>query len=233
MTGALLGALCAAFDQLEAGFVAVLASGEILFANSSARDMMDRGWPIRMQDGFLQGDGRRTTEALSKALRRVSEPRGAPFRGGCLDLCLASEQGAAIAALKPLPLKADGGCFVAVFVTGIESLDGRAVSPGVAECFGLTPMETKILQHLLAGGGVAEAASAFNIAQNTVKSHLRSIFAKMKLARQPSLIKLVNDVRPPLRPLALAGAAHAARLGGNALSGAAPVLRTWLHATVS
>jgi DNA-binding CsgD family transcriptional regulator len=220
MTGALLGALCAAFDQLEAGFVAVLASGEILFANSSARDMMDRGWPIRMQDGVLQGDGRTATEALSKALRRASEPRSAPFRGGCLDVCLASEQGAAVAALKPLPLKANGGCFVAVFVTPIESLDGRAATPCVAECFGLTPTETKILRHLLSGGAVAEAADAFNIAQNTVKSHLQSIFAKMKSPRQPHLIKLVNDLRRPLRPLAPAGAAPAPRLDGDALSGA-------------
>lgn len=201
MTGALLGSLCAAFDQFEAGFVAAVASGEILFANSSARDMLDRGWPIRRQDGFLQAEGRKAAEALSKALRRVSGFSVAPLDGGCLDVCLASERGAATAALKPLPLQESGGCFVAVFVSPIASLDGRAASPGVAACYGLTPMETKVLEHLLAGGAIAEAADAFQVTQHTVKSHLQSIFAKTRATRQPHLIKLANDLRRPLWPL--------------------------------
>jgi DNA-binding CsgD family transcriptional regulator len=215
MTGALLGALCAAFDQLEAGFVAALASGEILFSNVSARDMMDRGWPIRTQDGFLQGEGRKTTEALLQALGRVSKFGSARWRRGCLDVRLASEQGAAIASLKPLPLKADGGCFVAVFVTQIQSLDGRATS-GVADCYGLTPMETRILQHFLGGGALAEAAAVFNVTQNTVKSHLQSIFAKTRSKRQPGLVMRVNELRPPLRPLAPLGAAPAPGLCDDA-----------------
>jgi DNA-binding CsgD family transcriptional regulator len=204
MIGALLSALCVAFDQFEAGFVLASAGGEILFANSAAQDMMDRGWPIRARDGVLQGHGREATEALLEALRRAAEFDGASVGGGCLDVRLASPQGAAIAVMKPLPkIKADGaGCCVAVCVNAIGSLDGRAAPPSLSCCYRLTGMETRVLQYVLAGGSVAEAAAAFNVTQNTVKSHLQSIFGKMKSTRQPRLIQLVNDLRPPLRPIA-------------------------------
>ncbi len=207
MKSALLDALCGAFDQLTAGFVAALADGKVLFANASAREMTECGWPIRIQDGYLLGEGRKTTELLLKGLRQAA---GSPHRQSYLDICLCDgERGAAVATMKPLANPALAGCgsIVAVAVTRIEALDCCGGFTGVAHCYGLTPTEVKTLQHVLAGGLVAGAPEAFSISRNTMKSHLQSIFAKTGSARQPHLFKLINGLRPPLRPVAPSGAA--------------------------
>ncbi|MGA9265627.1 MAG: LuxR C-terminal-related transcriptional regulator, partial [Rhodomicrobium sp.] len=57
------------------------------------------------------------------------------------------------------------------------------------------------------GGTVAEAAHALAVSENTVKTHLQNIFAKTRSSRQAQLMKLVNDLRPPLRRMPGANAA--------------------------
>jgi DNA-binding CsgD family transcriptional regulator len=213
MEGALLDALCGAFDHLAGGFVAASSHGRILFANASAREMMDAGRPIRIQDGFLQGEDRKSTELLLRGLRQAAElGPGSLAAGGCLDICLRDgERGASVATLRPLPRPdpaGGGGSIVAVAVKRIEAFDCGGDLTGVAQCFGLTQAELKTLQHVLRGGDAAGAADAFNVSKNTVKSHLQNIFSKTRSPRQPRLFKLINDLRPPLRSLPPSGAAE-------------------------
>ncbi len=210
----MLGALRAALDEFAAGFVIARADGKVLFANASAQEMMDRAAPIRLHDGFLQGENQKATEALQKGLRQAAgvDPFSL-FRGGCVDVCLrASEEGAAIATLKALrPSGRDGGASaVAIVIMRVGALGGGGAYASIAKCYGLTSAETKTLRHFMGGGsGVADAARAFQISQHTVKSHLQNIFAKTKCARQPHLIKLVSALCLPLRPVRGAAAFEA------------------------
>ena len=48
---------------------------------------------------------------------------------------------------------------------------------------------------------VAEAAHALAVSENTVKTDLPNIFAKTRSARQTQLMKVVNDLRSPLRQI--------------------------------
>jgi DNA-binding CsgD family transcriptional regulator len=205
----LLAALCETLDHLDAGFVATFSDGKILHANVAAREMMKAGWPIREDDGFLQGEGRKVTATLLRSLRQAEEAAARlPFQDICLDICLAgiaSPRGAAIAAMKPL-VKPEPGkcrCIVAVFVTEIKAAGDHALS-SVAECYGLTPAETRTLQQFVEGSTVAGVSQALAVSENTVKTHLQSIFTKTRSSRQQQLIKLVNDLRPPLKPAARA-----------------------------
>ena len=194
MPNVLFEALCAALDQFDAGFVAVSTQGKILHANRTAREMMGEGWPIRSSGGFLQAENQKATEKLLNGLHQAV----------CMDICLAtssSPRGAAIATMRPLiNAKVDGsGCTIAVFVTSIKSRDDCVLS-GIAECFALTPAETRTLHHFLKGSTVAEAGRSLAISENTVKTHLQNIFAKTRSSRQQHLIKLVNGLRPLLKP---------------------------------
>ncbi len=204
MSDVIFQALCATLDHFDAGFVAVFPDGKILHANRMAREMMSGGWPIQASNGYLQASSRKPTTLLLNCLQQVAEAAvSSPSEDICLDICLAdaaSPHGVAIASMKPLLNGMPDGSLspVALFVTSIRDRGDCALS-AIAECFGLTPAETRTLHHFVEGGTVAEAGQSLAVSENTVKTHLQNIFAKTRSSRQVQLIKLVNDLRPPLR----------------------------------
>lgn len=209
MPNVLFEALCATFDQFNAGFLVVFPDGKILHANRMAHEMMSEGWPIQSNNGLLQACSKKATAVLLKSLRQAAEgAERSPSDDACLDICLAdaaSSKGVAIASMKLLVSTKLDRCPLALFVTSIRSRGDCALS-AIAECFGLTPAETRTLHHFVEGGTVSEAAHALAVSENTVKTYLQNIFAKTRSSRQAQLMKLVNDLRPPLRPIARASA---------------------------
>jgi DNA-binding CsgD family transcriptional regulator len=57
--------------------------------------------------------------------------------------------------------------------------------------YALTPAETRLAAHLLAGGTPATYAAAQALSPHTVRNHLRSIYAKTNTNRQVSLLQLL------------------------------------------
>ncbi|MGA0607277.1 helix-turn-helix transcriptional regulator [Phenylobacterium sp. VNQ135] len=51
----------------------------------------------------------------------------------------------------------------------------------------LSPQETRIVLHLVDGGSVQSCAAALEVAESTVRTHLKSIFAKTGVRRQAEL----------------------------------------------
>ena len=204
MPDVLFEALCAALDHFDSGFVVVCPDGRILHANRMAREMMAEGWPIQSNNGSLLACSKKATALLLKSLRQVTQAtERSPSNDMSLDICLAdaaSPKGVAIATMKPLINARLDPSPVALFVTSIKSRGDCALA-AIAECFGLTPAETRTLHHFVQGGTVAEAGHALAVSENTVKTHLQNIFAKTRSSRQAHLIKLINDLRPPLRQM--------------------------------
>jgi DNA-binding CsgD family transcriptional regulator len=204
MPDVLFEALCATLDHFDAGFVAVFPDGKILHANRMAHEMMAEGWPIQANNGSLQACSKKATTLLLKSLRQVTQTtERSPSDDISLDICLAdaaSPKGVAIATMKPLLNTRLESSPVAIFVTSIKSRGDCALA-AIAECFGLTPAETRTLHHFVEGGTVANAGQALAVSENTVKTHLQNIFAKTRSSRQAQLIKLINDLRPPLRQM--------------------------------
>lgn len=56
----------------------------------------------------------------------------------------------------------------------------------------LTPTEIRITLHLIDGGTVASCAEALEVAESTVRSHLKSVFAKTGVTRQAQLPALLR-----------------------------------------
>ena len=199
MSEPVLGALCAAFDQLSVAVLILSASGRILFANRAANDMLEAGWPIRLLDGCLQGNDRSVSGALKQAVELVSSSeQGA--EAGAYEVCLAhmsADQPGAIAELRPLAFN-DAEPAIALFIVegGQTSHHGM---DGLAEAFGLSKAETRSLKALAETQDPAEAAVQLNLSLSTVKSHLRKIFQKTNMSRQADLVRLVDCCRTPFR----------------------------------
>ncbi len=192
-------ALCAAFDQLNAAILILTASGRMLFANRLANAMLEAGWPIRLLDGCLQGKDRNVTAALKRAMELASSiPQNQEAHDH--EVCLAqpsAERPGAIAYLRLLALS-DAEPALALFVMQAGETSQYGVD-GLAEAYGLSKAETRILKALVEAQTTAEAAARLNVALSTVKSHLRKIFQKTNTSRQVDLVRLVECCRTPFR----------------------------------
>lgn len=63
--------------------------------------------------------------------------------------------------------------------------------------FDLTPSEARIASALADGRSIDEIGKSFGIARETVRSHLRAIFAKSGVSKQSSLVRLLLGVTLP------------------------------------
>jgi DNA-binding CsgD family transcriptional regulator len=61
----------------------------------------------------------------------------------------------------------------------------------MARRFRLTPSELQVLLAVVEVGGAPKVAKMLGIAENTVKTHLRRLFAKTGTTRQAELVRLV------------------------------------------
>lgn len=60
------------------------------------------------------------------------------------------------------------------------------------DAWGLSPQEVRVAVQLIDGGSVAGCATSLEIAESTVRSHLKSIFVKTGCKRQSQLSSLLQ-----------------------------------------
>ena len=61
----------------------------------------------------------------------------------------------------------------------------------LADAYGLTASEARLLGALLDGKRLEDAAAQFGVSLNTVKTHLQNVFRKTDTTRQSELLSLV------------------------------------------
>jgi DNA-binding CsgD family transcriptional regulator len=57
----------------------------------------------------------------------------------------------------------------------------------------LSPQEIRVTLHLVDGGTVATCAGALGVAESTIRTHLKSVFAKTGRNRQAQLAGLLQN----------------------------------------
>jgi DNA-binding CsgD family transcriptional regulator len=188
-------AVHAVLDQLSAGVVLLDRKLKVQFANKAFRAMAS--------DGALVLRG----QSLSSA----SPPDAAKFDHLTRSV-LAGAPGGTMAIRHP-----DDGRLITILVTPVRSRDVFAnlqlrdsvamlfmfdpVRPlalppkWIMDAYRLTMAEAQVALQVSAGRSVAEIGIRLNIFPNTVKSHLRSIFAKTGVRRQAELVGLIAALR--------------------------------------
>jgi DNA-binding CsgD family transcriptional regulator len=64
----------------------------------------------------------------------------------------------------------------------------------IMDAYGLTRAEAKVALAAAAGNTIAETARLLTLSPNTIKTHLRKVFAKTSTRRQTELAKLMASV---------------------------------------
>jgi DNA-binding CsgD family transcriptional regulator len=195
-------ALGSTLNNLAAAVIVVAGDNRILYANHAARHMFAAGRPVRSVGGRLAARGEADAE-LTKAIelaRRDEAGIGATGIGVSLGTAAGEP---AVAHVLPLArgdlrTRLVPQATAAIFITRAVGVAAPNIG-SVAAAFGLTPAETRVLERLLNGMSLVEAAAALAIGETTAKTHLSHIFAKAGVSRQAELVALVHRLQPPLR----------------------------------
>jgi DNA-binding CsgD family transcriptional regulator len=195
----------AALDALDRARVATLVverDGRILYANTQAEAM------LRETHGLLARNNRVTPTARNdrdKLIRLINTAIDTASAGTAIEtenvLTISREDRLPLTAfVAPFRPMRDGfGAPVPaaiVFVRDPEKL--TLASTPLQGLFGLTPAEAAIARALAEGQTVEAITKAHHISLNTVRTHLKSIFAKTGTRRQAELTVLILSSVAPL-----------------------------------
>jgi len=194
-------ALAAVLDNFALGVIVVSDGNQILFANRTALTMFANGHPVRSLNGRLSTRDSEAIDRLYEAIALVRHGQSATGAGG-FGVALKGALGErALAYVFPLACRDPGARLgpptAAVLVTSAVVRPTGSVA-AVARCFGLTPAESRVVERLVAGATLVDAAADLGIADTTAKTHLSHIFSKTGVGRQADLIALIHRVAPPV-----------------------------------
>ena len=182
-------------EQLSDGVILLDRHAHILFANAAAR-AFDAGGTLRLRRviaTYSPPHSQRLAELVRLALQGT--PAGSmsiPGRadGQLLTILVSSVRG------KDVGRLADSNMKDAAVLVFIIDPANRASIPltRIMDAYGLTPAEARVALAASSGKTVFEAAELLKLSPNTVKTHLRRVFAKTGTGRQAELAKLMASV---------------------------------------
>ena len=200
----LMQALGTTLDSIAIGVVIVSDQGRILHANQAARRMFDAQSPIVSLGGCLSALRAELTKELRGAIQMVHANRSDIGSAGIGVPLVDKEMAVATAHVLPLaraelPAIAGDEAIAAVFITPASGVSSPLNISTMARIFGLTHAEGRLLEHLIAGASLTEAAAALGIAEGTARTHRNHIFMKTGVSRRADLLVLISRLIPPIR----------------------------------
>jgi DNA-binding CsgD family transcriptional regulator len=186
-------------DGLGAGIFLVDSRCHIVHANAAGQEMLGEDDFLRSVAGQFVARERQANHDLRETIANADVATATHNAAIYLTAHDGERYVAHLLPLKSvvrgddLPLKA----VAAIFVRKIE-LDAQSYGSLVANAFGLTPAELRVLLAIVEVGGVPETSEKLGIAETTVKTHLYRVFSKTGATRQADLVKLAAGFSNPL-----------------------------------
>ncbi|HKU96473.1 MAG TPA: helix-turn-helix transcriptional regulator [Vineibacter sp.] len=178
--------------------------GRLVFANAAAEALLESRQSLTVRRGRVEACDAAIDADLQAALARALSDAQDDHRG-------VTELAVPRRGLRPLVLsivpasehtadRLDMDRRVAALILAADPRN-RPWSrlEGVILAYGLTPAEGKVLDALIDGDRLDEAAERLGIRRATAKTHLNRILAKTGTTRQSELVRLVAGTLPPLR----------------------------------
>jgi DNA-binding CsgD family transcriptional regulator len=187
------------------GLIALDHAGRLLYCNPSGDALLREGEIIRLRDGLLclgKGSRKSSSEDFASAISKTARSgrplnlllgnNNHPHRRYSLTLTALPKQGT-MPALASVSVASGVLCILA-------PLDRRRVATTrqLIELLGLSPAEARLSRALASGESLEDYARESDLRLPTVKTQLRSIFAKTACDRQASLMRLITAI-PPVR----------------------------------
>jgi DNA-binding CsgD family transcriptional regulator len=190
-------------DGLSVPVVLVDERSVVAHANVAARALLAKSDQIVSDHGVLRAAAAPAAAALEAAVAQTAEPEARMGRVG-IDVPVPHADGRpGFAHVLPIGSGAVRGglgarATAAVFLTPSAQPE-RPPSQAWAAAFGFTPSEMRMLELLVKGHTVGEAAALIGIAEPTARTHVANLMAKAGTQRQADLIRLALSLTPPVR----------------------------------
>ena len=188
-----------ALNRLSVGVFLLDLSLRVTYANTTGEEVLSRADGLQldaqgrmMATGFRRPDGQRLEAWLAKLVALPARSRGSfsdTFEVARTDSH--STYSVQCCTLEPKdPLAVGEGASHIVFVT-----DPRRVELPDAELLqkylGLTPAEARVTWALVQGGSYQDVAASVGVSEETVRTQVRSTYAKTRTGDKASLTRLV------------------------------------------
>lgn len=187
--------LIEALDALRCGVLLIDERGAVRHANRAAGAMLTQGRLLTSSRGRIEGCQPDAARRLREALREVTHSPATPGRAGIAIPLAEPGETPVFAHVVPLGLgdpavRLEPGANAAIFVSAAS--DDRQAAEMIAVSFGLTPGEQRVLDALLEGRTLVDAARELGVAATTARTHLKHIFLKTGVSRQSDLMRLIG-----------------------------------------
>ncbi|QPF93006.1 helix-turn-helix transcriptional regulator [Bradyrhizobium commune] len=182
-------------DRLSDGVAIFDRSARILFANAAARRIEAEGM-LRLHPSIAMAApaySSRLIALIKPALTggaggTMSFPNGTD--GRLLTIMVSSIRGRSVGLLSDAGFKD-----AAVLIFIIDPANRRSIPLGqIMHAYGLTHAEARVALAVSSGHTVGETARLLNLSPNTIKTHLRHVFAKTSTGRQAELAGLITAI---------------------------------------
>jgi hypothetical protein len=190
-------------DGLVAAVYLVDANAHIVHANRSGLNLIAQDDILRSPSGTLHALDPAADRALRDMLAAASARDDVAVGIKGASMALITRDGERYVA-HVLPLTAGErrqagmsySAAAAIFVQK-AALNTATFPEMIAKQFRLTPAELGVIFAIIEVGGVPEVSAVLGLSQATIKTHLRSIFAKTGTKRQADLVKFVAQFANP------------------------------------
>jgi DNA-binding CsgD family transcriptional regulator len=180
-------------DRMLVGTVMLDETGSVLKSNPVADEMIRDGDGLRLVNGALRADVAAENRELQRLVRQALNG-GTPAVVNAISITRKSARGKLGVLIRSLPnagsSKTKRRPSVALFIRDAER-KSEASREMVRRLFDLTPAESSLALALANGLTLDEAADGLNIRKNTARAHLRSIFSKIGVTRQTTLVRVL------------------------------------------
>ncbi len=190
-------------DGIDAGMFLVDPAGRLMHANAAGHVMLSDADVLHVVGGRLTLYDQEADAAATETFATADVGDAAVGVKGVAVPIVARNGERYVAHVLPLTSGARrqaGASYRAAAALFVHKAALETPSPpqAIAEAYGLTAMELRVLLAIVEVGGVPEVAEALGVAESTIRTHLGRIFSKTNSSRQADLVKLVAGFASPL-----------------------------------
>ncbi|WP_439567409.1 helix-turn-helix transcriptional regulator [Sphingopyxis sp.] len=185
------------FDRVSMAMALLSADGQPLFLNSAATGLVEqRKWLIRGADGTIVAANPGQAKQLRESIRRAATaapdaPVEDVFRLDCRD---GEWRLAYVISAKSRTGDSMTRCAM-VIIMGPGKVDAPT---SLLEALGLLPSEQRFLGHFLKSSSLCNAAEGCGLSEETARTYLKRVRAKLGVHRQMELAGLISGLVLPL-----------------------------------
>jgi PAS domain-containing protein len=187
----------AMFDQVSLSMTMLDADSQPLFMNSSAMAMLDeRKWLIRSADGSISGTNPSQAKQLRESIRLAATASGDASAEDVYRLdCRSGDWRLAYV----VPAMSRSGDVTTRCALLIVLAPGKMDAPShLLEALGLLPSEQRFLGHFLKSSSLCNAAVDCGLSEETARTYLKRVRAKLGVHRQMELAGLISGLVLPI-----------------------------------